>query len=680
MEFHKKRLTFPFSAIAGQEMAKFALLCTAVDPLIGGVLLKGDKGTGKSTLVRALANILPEIEVIADCSFNCNPKNLSEMCDSCYERYERGETLPITKRRMKLVNLPLSVTMDRLIGTVDVEHFLKEGKKALQPGILAEANRGILYIDEANLLDDYIADSLLDATALGWSTIEREGISFRHPARFILVGSMNPEEGDLRPQILDRFGLCVEVSASMNPEERIEIVKRVEEFNKDPIDFYKKYENEEKNLTEKIIKARELLPKVKVGDDLFKLLAETVINLGIKTHRAEITTIKTAKAIAALNERRKVSLEDLEKAMELTLPHRLKEKPFQKPPQIKPSESKENNRQDHNHKDNHDNEPKKENSSQKSPQIKSSEPKKNNKQDHNHKDNHNHEPKKEKKNEKTDKRNQGSQSQEEEGNLEQNFYSSEAKIPRTENINFDGGEFTGYRSSRDISTTVINFPKGIPVSYLSPANESLKDVDFYNSLVWAVLNGKKLPMKLDSKDIRIRVRRTKAPTLWVLILDSSGSMAVQKRISIAKGIAKKLVENGYIKKSKIALIIARGNQSKILVPPTKNYWEVFEKIESVPTGGRTPLSSALHNLWLLARRERMKDKSVKVRAFLITDGKANVPLFGKRIKDEIVELANTLKKKDIKLNIYNTNSNGINPGISYIPVLKKIVGAKVYGV
>ena len=389
MGFNKRKLIFPFSAVVGQEKAKLALLCAAANPLIGGVLLKGDKGTGKSTLVRALANILPEIEVVADCPFNCNPRNPLEMCDSCYDRYERGESLPIAKRKMKLVDLPLSITMDRLVGTVDAERFLKEGKKALQPGILAEANRGILYIDEVNLLDDYIADSLLDAAALGWNTIEREGISFRHPAHFILVGSMNPEEGDLRPQILDRFGLSVEVSAPMNPEERIEIVKRVEKFNEDPISFYRKYESEEKNLTEKIIKARELLSKVEVGDDLLKLLAETVINLGIKTNRAEITTIKTAKAIAALNGRRRASLEDLEKAMELALPHRLKEKPFQKPPQIKPPKPKENNKQDHNHKDNH--EPEREKPSQKP-----SKPKEN-KQSYNHKDNNNHEPEREKK-------------------------------------------------------------------------------------------------------------------------------------------------------------------------------------------------------------------------------------------------------------------------------------------
>jgi len=637
MEAREKRLIFPFSAIVGQEKAKLALLTVAVNPLIGGVLLRGDKGTGKSTLVRALANVLPDIEVVEGCPFNCNPRNPLEMCDSCYERYERGEELPVAKRRMRVVDLPLSITVDRLVGTVDVERFLKEGRKALQPGILAEANRNVLYIDEVNLLDDYIADSLLDAAAMGWNTIEREGISFRHPARFILVGSMNPEEGELRPQILDRFGLCVDVSAPMNPEERVEIVRRVEEFHEDPIGFYKKYEKEERELTEKIVKARRILSKVEIGDDLLKLLAETVVSLGIKTNRAEITAVKTAKAIAALNGRRKVSLEDLEKAMELALPHRLRDKPFQRPPQVKPPHPRGDGGHDHNERDY---------------------------REHGGGGGGN--------------RGSGGSRSHGAGGLEKNFRPKEARIPNVETVNIDVEEFRGYRSSRDARITVVNFPKGIPVSYVPPSGVNVRDVDLYGSIVWAVLNGKRPPITLDPRDVRVRVRKARAPTLWVILLDSSGSMAVQRRISIAKGIAEKLVESGYVKKSKLALIVARGNRAEVLVPPTKNYMEVFERIERVPTGGRTPLSSALYNLLLLARRERLKDPAVRVRAFLVTDGKANVSLFGGRIRDEIAELATALKKLGIDLTVYETTGRGINPGLSYVPLLKRLAGARVH--
>jgi magnesium chelatase subunit D len=626
------RFVFPFTAIVGQEKAKLALLCVAVNPLIGGVLLRGDKGTGKSTLVRALANVLPEIEVVANCPFNCNPKNPLEMCDGCYEEYIKGNELPTARRKMKVIDLPLSITIDRLVGTIDVEKFLKEGRKALQAGILAEANRGILYIDEVNLLDDYIADSLLDSAAMGWNVIEREGLSFRHPARFILVGSMNPEEGELRPQILDRFGLCVDISAPMNPEERVEIVRRVEEFHEDPIAFYRKFEKEEKELTEKIVKARELLPKVEISDDLIRLLAETVINLGIKTSRAEITTIKTAKAIASLDGRRKVTLEDLEKAMELTLPHRLKDKPFQKQPQINPPKPK----------------------------------------DKNHSHDHEHRVHKEKRGE---EKNSGDTKDERQGCSEQNFSPTKAELPPIDS-SLKGSDFFSHRSSRDISITTVNVPKGVPISYIVPKGE-IKDVDLYNSLIWAILNGKKPPIRLDLNDIRIRIRKTKAPTLWVLILDSSGSMAVKRRISIAKGIAQRLVENGYVKKSKMALIVAKGSKAELTVPPTKNYWEVFYRIENVSTGGRTPLSSALYNLILLASRERLKDRSVRVRAFLITDGKANVPMFGKNVKKEIIEIAKILKKSSIELNVYDTRV-GIDLGVSYIPILEEFADAKVY--
>lgn len=635
----ESRLVFPFSAIVGLEDAKLALLCVAVNPLIGGVLLRGDKGTGKSTLVRALANVLPEIEVVADCPFNCNPRNPLEMCDYCYGRYVKGGDLPVVRRRMRVVDLPLSITIDRLVGTVNVERFMREGVKALQPGLLAEANRNILYIDEVNLLDDYVADSLLDAAAMGWNIIEREGISFKHPARFILVGSMNPEEGELRPQILDRFGLCVNVEAPKDPEVRAEIVKRVEEFHNDPISFYRKYEGKEREVRERIVKARELLPKVVISDDLLKLLAETVIKLGIKTNRAEIVTVKTAKAIAALNGRVRVNLKDLEKAMELALPHRLRDRPFQKPPKIQPPKFGEGRNGD-------DLERRRSHQEHEGHEVRSG----------------------------GEGSSEGGLGEGERRFSPQDLSNYGLNIPKLPKLR----EFNEWRSSRDSYAVSVNVPRGYPIGYTIPKKgEDLIDIDLYNSVVSAILSGKKPPVRISEEDVRVRVRRVRVPTLWVIVLDSSGSMALQKRISVAKGLALKLVEQSYVRKAKLSLMVIRGREAKLLIPPTKNYVKVLDAIEEVPTGGRTPLPSALHELFLLTRRERMKNKSLKVRAFLITDGKANVPLYGKDLRNELIDLGEMLRKLDVKVHIYDTRPEGINLGITYIPLLKEVLNAEV---
>ncbi|MEM2351624.1 MAG: ATP-binding protein, partial [Thermoproteota archaeon] len=327
---HHIRYVFPFTAIVGQEKMKKALLLNAINPRIGGVLIRGQKGTGKSTAVRALADLLPEIKVIEDCPFNCNPDNPLEMCDSCYERYSMGEELKWIKRKVKIVNLPLNATIDRVVGSLDIKRALKEGIKALEPGLLAEANRGILYIDEVNLLDDYIVDVLLDVAASGINIVERENISVSHPSRFILIGTMNPEEGELRPQLLDRFGLQVEVEAVTDPDLQVEIVKRVEEFESDPLGFIAKYEDKQKELRLRIENARRLLPNVQIPEDLLYEIANICSKLAV-SNRAPIVLVRTAKTIAAFSGREIVKREDIIEAIDLVLPHRMRRKPFERP-------------------------------------------------------------------------------------------------------------------------------------------------------------------------------------------------------------------------------------------------------------------------------------------------------------------------------------------------------------
>ncbi len=326
-----RRNVLPFTAIIGQDEMKRALLLNAINPRIGGVLIRGEKGTAKSTAVRALAELLPDIDVINGCPFNCNPFNEREMCDFCTEAAERDEPQEVISRQVRVVDLPLGVTEDRVVGTIDMERAIKEGTKAIEPGILAHVNRGILYIDEINLLDDHVADVLLDAAAMGVNVVEREGISLSHPSRFILIGTMNPEEGEIRPQLLDRFGLQVYVEGLEDLEQRMAIVKAAEAFETDPEGFRATCEAEQAALRGHILDAKSLLDTVTISDDLLRLIVDTCIQLGVRTHRAEITISRTARTIAALAHRTEVTNEDIREAMGLALPHRMRRKPFEEP-------------------------------------------------------------------------------------------------------------------------------------------------------------------------------------------------------------------------------------------------------------------------------------------------------------------------------------------------------------
>ncbi|MDI6603960.1 MAG: ATP-binding protein [Thermoanaerobacteraceae bacterium] len=320
---------YPFCAIVGQEKMKKALILNVVNTRLCGVLIRGEKGTAKSTAVRALAELLPEIKVVEGCPFGCDPDNPALMCKDCREKCEKGEELPAITRKMRVIDLPISATEDRVVGTIDIEKAIKKGEKSFEPGVLAEANRGILYVDEVNLLDDHVVDILLDSAAMGVNIVEREGVSYSHPANFILVGTMNPEEGDLRPQLLDRFGLCVTVEGIEDPKDRVEIIKNTLAFEEDPAKFSEKWEKKQEELRQKIINAKKLLPKVKVDDEMLELIAHISLDMGVDGHRADIIMMKTALTIAAYKGKDNVTEEDVKEAAELVLPHRMRKKPFQ---------------------------------------------------------------------------------------------------------------------------------------------------------------------------------------------------------------------------------------------------------------------------------------------------------------------------------------------------------------
>ncbi|MBE6064238.1 magnesium chelatase ATPase subunit I [Clostridium sporogenes] len=293
---------YPFTAIVGQENMKKALILNVINPSLGGVLIRGEKGTAKSTAVRALAQLLPERSQVEGCIFGCDPEDKSSMCTKCSEKIKKGNKLDKINEKMKVVDLPVSATEDRVVGTLDIEYAIKKGEKKFEPGILAEANRNILYVDEVN---------------------------FSHPAKFILVGTMNPEEGDLRPQLLDRFGMVVDVIGERDTKKRVEVIKRRLEYEDNNEEFILSYEKEQQKLRDRISKAKEILKEVSFDDKVLEIAAKISIEMEVDGHRADISMIKTAMTIAAFNGRDKVNSEDMLEAAELTLPHRMRRKPFE---------------------------------------------------------------------------------------------------------------------------------------------------------------------------------------------------------------------------------------------------------------------------------------------------------------------------------------------------------------
>lgn len=324
-----KRPIFPFTAIIGQEEMKLALILNVIDPRIGGVMIMGDRGTGKSTTIRAVADLLPEIKVVANDPFNSSSDDFELMSESVKNLVMQGQQIPTTYKKVPMIDLPLGATEDRVCGTIDIEKALTEGVKAFEPGLLAKANRGILYVDEVNLLDDHLVDILLDSAASGWNTVEREGISIKHPARFVLVGSGNPEEGELRPQLLDRFGMHAEIRTVRDPELRVKVVEQRSNFDQDPQACLIENAEKQQALKDKILAAQKLIPSVTIDYEARVKISKVCGELDVDGLRGDIVTNRAAKAYAAYNERTTVTTDDIEAVITLCLRHRLRKDPLE---------------------------------------------------------------------------------------------------------------------------------------------------------------------------------------------------------------------------------------------------------------------------------------------------------------------------------------------------------------
>lgn len=583
---------YPFTAIIGQDLMKLALILNAINPHIGGVLIKGSKGTAKSTAVRALADLLPKIQVIRDCPFNCNPMNPKEACHTCQHIIleNKLDSSSIEERPMRVINLPINATEDRVIGTVNIEKALTQGLKALEPGILAEAHRNILYIDEVNLLADNVADVLLDAAAMGINIIEREGISLHHPAKFILVGTMNPEEGHLRPQLLDRFGLSVTVEKITNIKQRVEIIKNIEEFQTDPAAFYNKMEPKQEELRQKIMKARELLPQIHISEELLEKIAQICIDFETEGHRADITINITAKTLAALDGHQEVTLENIKLAAQLTLPHRMRKLPFEQ---------------------DHLDEQKLQESCQKiQDQRAKNEIKDNTKKN----EELNHEQK------------QMINARQETFDVNLNMNTGELPIQRRirQEMNATGNIIshpTESNKGKYISTkknTEINIPKNADIAVLPTITSAA--LDPRNKDI--IQSGQNLDIR--KEHMHLKRRQGKSSFLIIFCVDASGSMGVENRMESAKGAVFSILQKNYVHRDKVSMIIFRDQKADMVLPPTRSTDLAYQSLKEIPTGGQTPLTAGLIKAYETAQEERTKATGYLPLIILISDGRGNV--------------------------------------------------------
>ncbi|MEU1121047.1 MULTISPECIES: putative cobaltochelatase [unclassified Streptomyces] len=608
---------YPFTALVGQDDLRLALLLNAVSPAVGGVLVRGEKGTAKSTAVRALSALLPEVPVVAGCRFSCDPAAPDPNCPD--GPHESGGA---TARPARMVELPVGASEDRLVGALDIERALAEGVKAFEPGLLADAHRGILYVDEVNLLHDHLVDLLLDAAAMGASYVEREGVSVRHAARFLLVGTMNPEEGELRPQLLDRFGLTVEVAASRETNQRVEVVRRRLAYDDDPEGFAGRWREDESALRDRVVAARALLPQVTLGDGALRQIAATCAAFEVDGMRADIVMARTATALAAWAGRTDVLSEDVRQAALLALPHRRRRNPFDAPglDEDKLDETLEEAREDEAAEEPEppegDDDPDGDGpdgggpgggqppaDGPESPELPS-----------------------QSQGPDTD---QASPPQEPapapapgapSGAGEQQPVRA-AEPFRTKMLSVPGiGEGAAGRRSRARTehgrTTGSRRPQGaLTKLHLAATVQAAAPHQKARGR-----SGTGLVVRRD--DLRQATREGREGNLVLFVVDASGSMAARQRMSAVKGAVLSLLLDAYQRRDKVGLVTFRGQDAEVALPPTSSVDAAAARLETLPTGGRTPLAAGLLKAHDVLRIERLRDAARRPLVVVVTDGRA----------------------------------------------------------
>ncbi len=636
----KTQIVYPFSAIIGQERMKRALILNAIQPRIGGVLIRGEKGTAKSTTVRALAELLPEIDVVDGCPYACHPSRPDPQCDFCRKPEIARRRV---RRRVRVVDLPLNATEDRVVGGMDFEAAIRSGKPRFQPGLLALSHRGILYVDEVNLLDDHLVDIILDASASGENVVEREGISFRHPAHFILVGTMNPEEGELRPQFLDRFGLCVEVSGAQDVEDRIRLMERREGFDLDPIGFLDGYRPENAAIAESIVRARDLVPRIRLDSSLRQFISELCMENNVAGHRADLVIERAATALAAWSGRETVTVEDIQEAAEMALLHRRRDV-MPPPPPPEPPPHEEDHHHDHREEDRQEQE--------------------------------NEQPPDQSDEQQTQSESQSSESMEEDSESSDSPAPTQQEQDIREKI-FEVGETFRVkrierrkdrllrRGSGRRSRTRTSQKQGRYVK--STLQRDRGDLALDATLRAAAphqgrrAGSSRLAVAIHDQDIREKVREKRIGTFLLFLVDASGSMGAQNRMVASKGAIMSLLLDAYQKRDRVAMVSFRGREAATLLPPTCSIDLAGKLLQDLPVGGRTPLSAGLARGYEVVRNQLLKEPSSRPIVVLITDGRSNVALAeGGHPLRESISLAATMARDDrIKFIVVDTEPNGM---------------------